>query len=198
MQSTPILSVLEAKDDATLSQVISQAQTWLSQSREQARDVLLDEPILRFMLVQITKILERRYREYDSGGAPRARLDHQAHAGAPGFRPGPPMQGQFYDFQGAPPPPARPPMPQYGLYGPAPPQPYPPYEQYYGGAYQAPPYYGAYPPQAQQQYPPQAPELDLEAIQRQVMAMSEDEIARLAPEVRAQVEQVRAAVRQRS
>jgi hypothetical protein len=186
------MAILEGKDDFQLEQVISQAQNWVSQSRDQARDVLLDEPILRFVLVQAMAILERRYRDYDLGTAvPRGRSDYTQRQTAPGYRQQP-QSGQFFDFQGAPtshhaaPPPM--PQPHYAVYpqGPV----YAPYDQYYG---QYPPqaYYPGYaPPQYQQ--PPPGP--DLEAFQRQVMSMSEEEIAQLPPETRAQVDMVRATI----
>jgi hypothetical protein len=189
MNSTPILAILESKDDHLLTQVIVQAQTWLSQNRDQARDVLLDEPVLRYVLLQTTKILERRYRQYEVDGAPqRGRTDYggQAHPPGPSYRGGP-QQGQFYEFQQGQPG-QRQPMPaphaQYAQY-----QPYPGYEQYYGG-YQAA-YYPGYAPVQYPGAPPGGFPQDMEEYHRMIMAMSEEDIARLPPDVRAQFESIR-------
>jgi hypothetical protein len=100
-EGSNLIQQLERKDLSHLNKIMNEAQMWVSQSREQARDVLLDEPLLRFALYHIPKILERRYREMDEGIRDATGNLRQAHPGsnAPqGYR-NASMQGQFYDFQ---------------------------------------------------------------------------------------------------
>jgi hypothetical protein len=183
--SASITAFLDSKDDHTLVQVISQAQAWIGANRDQARDVLLDEPLLRFVLVEITKILDRRYRSYDFGAReagprlqPSQYRQHQMPAG-------------FYTAGPSP----------YAVY----PQGQPPrYSQYAYSGYPGYPYFPGYPPQPygmqtqpmqphmlkQAPLPPQPPE-EWQKLRDRVMKLTDDDIAQLGPEERKAVEDVR-------
>jgi hypothetical protein len=184
--SSSITAFLESKDDHTLVQVISQAQTWISANREQARNVLLDEPLLRFMLVEITKILDRRYRSYDSGARDA----------------GPRSQPSQYRQQQVP-------SGYYGT-GPSPYAVYPqgqpsPYSHYAYPGYPGYQYYPGYPPQPYAMHPqpmqpqmlqpgpspPPQPAEEWQKLKDRVMKLTDAEIAQLGPEERKAVEDVR-------
>lgn len=183
-QKPNIMQILESKSPRELEQVIREAQKWIEQRREEAREALREDQHLRFMLYYIPKILEQMHKEIDSGArAPTGDL-----RGA--------QQGQPYR-QHQRQPPSQPPPPQL-------PYPDPMHQAMYPGYQMYPPMYQGYPqppPGYPGQYMPpppgygmpqyyQAPPMQ-DDIQR-ILAMPPEEIARLPEQQRQRVMQIRA------
>jgi len=211
MRDRDIEQILEGKRLRDLLEIIKEAKDWIERPSEGARNVLLDEPHLRFALFHVSRIIERRYQEIDSGA--RSLTDemgpqghgHPRSRNAPGPRPqygfGPPPPRHPGGGYPGPPPPGYPPPGYDPMQGYVPPG----YDQMQG--YRPPPAYGqapayqmpAYAPPPPPGYPPPpaysaAPRLpdEAEEVKARVLSMTDEEIGKLDPDTRQQVEEVRA------
>lgn len=190
--SDPIMAVLERMSLKELTDIMRDAQAWIAQTPDDARQILSEEVRLRYALFNIPKILDKRYNDMDSGDS-RMR----GHGGS----------GQAYDYTNQPqqasggrqqrsqPPPQQqqPYYPNYPPYQQGPPPP-----QFRGDYQQPPPPPGYQGYQGYQGYPPQQgyPQYGLSHQQQedlaQLMSLPPEYIARLPEDQRRQIEALRA------
>ena len=183
--------ILEGKSTEDLNKIMYQAQVWISENADAVRDVLADEPQLRYALAMaIPKILEHRYQDFDSGmGRPMGEM--RGRGGQQGSRA--PMSGEPRPYPGYPPGP-------YPVYAPGPFIGYPPGQfPGYAPMYPQMPQFGpgqweGYAPMAPgpEQPPAGASEQDEMARTKQwVMSLTEEQNNALNPDERVMVLQAR-------
>ena len=176
-----------------LLDILSQMKGLVMTDPAKATELLRQAPQLAYAIFQSLLLLE-----LVDGSILGSLIENSAVAPTPVAQP-PPMQQQQQPAHVA-----RPPMnyPGYPPQVPTPqpqahmPQPYaqPPQQhqpQPYAQPPKAPPQPYAQPPQAQPQPPAQAPPMDQQAMYAQVMALTPDQIAQLAPEQQQQILQLR-------